>query len=581
MTPGTPASFIVIGCMIAALLALTAAMAARDVERRLWLGVALALALFGANKGFDVQASVLARAGAMAHAGGWYDARRIPQVTVIALLALADAALLWWLFTVARRLAGATRAALAGTTVLVLYALLGMISLHGWDRLVSTPIGGIMPYVLIELVGPVFVGLCALAALAGIAPGRSERDGGGAWRQVLVGAFFLGWTLLPVAAFPSAFDQMGTPGTALPGGTLVTKAALLPIALLIVSLIVSGASWRRWRPHPLDAAMALFCAIPLLHGRTLDALYLASAWLAVWLLGRVLLAGPDARRDALALAALTGLALLPVALLEGVTSPWLYGAIYGPHPFQTAGATRYIGFRPVGFFEDGNQYGIWIAMTALAAIELARTNRSWRWIAAMLTAVALAAQSAGAIALLLVGAALLVVRPRVPRWLLPAAGAALIAGGAVYLSGVVPLEHFARDTRPGQIALGAFRTIGRGSLPWRISQDQRALPLIAQHPLIGHGRWDWWRPLGRRPWGLPMLVIGQYGLIGFALLALALLTGALAVFWRGVRDERLALAAIVLLAGIDAVLNSTIYFPAVLFAGALASMGSRGRKAWA
>ena len=78
-----------------------------------------------------------------------------------------------------------------------------------------------------------------------------------------------------------------------------------------------------------------------------------------------------------------------------------------------------------------------------------------------------------------------------------------------------------------------------------------------------------------------MLVIGQYGLIGFALLALALLTGALAVFWRGVRDERLALAAIVLLAGIDAVLNSTIYFPAVLFAGALASMGSRGRKAWA
>lgn len=578
MSPGGATSFVVLGCGLAALLGLAAAIAAQGRERGLWLGIAIVLMLFGANKAFAFQAIVVAQADAMAKAGGWYGARRGPQATIVALLALMEAALLWRLSTGARHMTGAIRAALGVITLLVLYAMLGMISLHWWDRLVGRPMGGVPLYNVVELVGPALIGLCALGALALAAPGG--RDGVGAGRQVLVGAFLLGWMLLPVAAFPPVFGELGIPGTALPGATLVTKAALLAPALLLVSVFVSAGSWRRWRPHPPDLAMALFCAAPLLHGLTLDALYLAGAWLALWLLGRVLLAGPGGRRDALALAAFTGLALLPIALLEGVARAWLYGAVYGPHPFQTVGADRYVGFRPLGFFEDGNQYGIWTAMAALAGIELARTNRAWRWIAGILVAIALASQSAGAILLLGVGAAALLLRPTLPRWLLPAGGAMLLAGGALYLSGVVPVEHLARETRPGQMVLGAFRAIGRNSLPWRISQDQRALPLVAQHPVIGHGAPDWWRPVGRRPWGLPMLVIGQYGLIAFALLAGALLAGSLATLWRGVRDERFALAVIVILAGVDAMLNSTIYFPAVLFAGALAGMGSTGRKAW-
>jgi hypothetical protein len=576
MNPEGSASFIIAACVFAALLSVIAGGVARGWERRLWLGIAMALALLGANKGFDVQAVMVAHVDAAARTGGWYDMRRGPQTLVVALLALAGCMLVWRFVTVARRLSAALRAALVVTTMLMLYALLGMVSLHAWDGLVSVPIAGVPPYLVIELAGPAIVGLCAVTALS--EPGATS-DSSRSDRQVIIGAFFVGWMLLPVAAFPSALDEMGTLGTALPGAMLITKAALLPPALLVVSLFTSRNKWLRWRPHWLDLAMMLFCASPLLHARTLDTLYLASTWLAVWLLGRVLLAGRDGRRDALALAAATGLALVPIALLDGLAPPWLYGAVYGPHPFQAEGAERYLGFRPVGFFEDGNQYGIWTAMTALSGIEFARTNRAWRWIAALLAAIALASQSVGAILLLLIGVAALFARPALPRWLLPATGAALLAGSVVYLSGVVPLEHIARDTRPGQLALGAFRAIGRGSLPWRISQDQRALPLIAEAPLIGHGNWDWWRPLGRRPWGLPMLVIGQYGVIGLALLMIALLTGALATLWRGVRDERFALAVIVLLAGIDALLNSTIYFPAVLLAGALASQIGNRRPA--
>lgn len=575
MMSGGAESFIVIGCIFATALSLVAALAGHSGERRAWLGIAVALALFGANKAFGFQAMVVAQTEAMAKGGGWYGERRAPQAVVVALLGLAELALLVVLIAFARRLSGATRAGLVMTTLLVVYAMLGMVSLHAWDALVGVPVGGVPGWLLVELIGPAVVAACAVAALARGATGE------GAGRQVLVGSFFLGWMLLPVAAFPSPADQMGMLGTALPAATLVTKAAVLPLMLLIVSLFVSRDSWRRWRPQWLDGVVVAFCAIPLLHGRTLDAPYLGAAWLATWLLGRVLIVGRDGRRDGLRLAAATGLALLPVAMLEGVASPWLYRLVYGPHPFQTTGAERYLGYRPVGFFEDGNQYGIWTAMAALAGIELARTDRAWRWIAAVLVGIALAAQSAGAILLLLVGGVALIGRPSLPRWLLPAAGAALLAGGGVYLGGVIPLEHIARDTRPGQMLLGAFRSMGRGSLPWRISQDQKALPLIVQRPVIGYGAWDWWRPLGRRPWGLPMLVIGQYGILGLALMLTAILAGPLATLWRGVRDERFALAVIVLLAGVDAMLNSTIYFPAILYAGALAGMGTIGRRAGA
>ena len=44
---------------------------------------------------------------------------------------------------------------------------------------------------------------------------------------------------------------------------------------------------------------------------------------------------------------------------------------YGPHPYQFEGAARLLGYRPLGFLEHGNQLGMWMAGSAVAA--------TWLW----------------------------------------------------------------------------------------------------------------------------------------------------------------------------------------------------------
>jgi len=64
---------------------------------------------------------------------------------------------------------------------------------------------------------------------------------------------------------------------------------------------------------------------------------------------------------------------------------------------------------PLGFFEDGNQYGIWVAATALAAVWLWQNSSDSRWRGRLLAtailsfAIALMSQSLGAVLLLCAG----------------------------------------------------------------------------------------------------------------------------------------------------------------------------------
>jgi hypothetical protein len=222
--------------------------------------------------------------------------------------------------------------------------------------------------------------------------------------------------------------------------------------------------------------------------------------------------------------------------------------------------------------EDGNQYGVWMAMAAVAAIALARHEHTWRKIATGLVVASLASQSVGAIALLAVGAVVMSARIRVAtRWW---ARAAIAAGGAaaLYLSGIVPFEWIARHTAIGGHILAVARGTGRGSLLWRVSQDQKVMPLVHQHPIIGWGRWDWWLPVGFRPWNVPMLVVGQFGLVGLALVIAAILAAPVLTLMRnGVRGTIGAVAIVVLLSAGDAALNNFIFWPAIIAAGALAN----------
>jgi hypothetical protein len=235
------------------------------------------------------------------------------------------------------------------------------------------------------------------------------------------------------------------------------------------------------------------------------------------------------------------------------------------------GVSRYVGFRPLAFFEDGNQYGTWISMAALVCVHgmLVRRMRSAGHImlAALLTAAAVASQSIGAILLLAGGCGYMLVSLRARRAIMLAAALLTATGGAAYLSGKAPLRSWALETPSGQAVSKVLYLTNRASLGWRVQRDQQALSLIHQAPLVGYGTWDWWRPVGSHPWGLPLLIAGQFGLLALAFATFALLTGPLRDSWRGSGS---VLPVIVILAVMDSCLNSTVYIPAILASAAIA-----------
>ena len=100
--------------------------------------------------------------------------------------------------------------------------------------------------------------------------------------------------------------------------------------------------------------------------------------------------------------------------------------------------------------------------------------------------VAFLSQSVGAIVLLLFGFAALVFAHRpVLRPLLIGACTITMIGGAIYLSGVVPLRTIADQTSVGRHIVQFIKSTGRGSFTWRIARSQRALPTISAHLAIG------------------------------------------------------------------------------------------------
>jgi len=159
----------------------------------------------------------------------------------------------------------------------------------------------------------------------------------------------------------------------------------------------------------------------------------------------------------------------------------------------------------------------------------------------------------------------------------------MIAVMAVHLSGIVPLQSIAHSPA-GEKAIGAMRSIGRGSFLWRVSQDSKTLATVAAHPVAGTAQWDWWRPYGTRPWGQLLLLVGQFGLVGLALAWGSLLGACAATVGRLRRSTKdpiqhpsAPLAVIVLLTLFDALLNAFFFAPALLAAGAIAASVATSR----
>ena len=408
-----------------------------------------------------------------------------------------------------------------------------------------------------------------------------------------------GWLVLPVGNYPadqgaSVFPYWVT-GLAVPSDMLVTKAWIGSVAAWIGVILFDRQAVRKLRFMPIDIFVFIWCAWPLLQGSfTLDAaslspvtstLYLLGCWALPWFLGRTYFSSQEGLTILAQGVVVSGLLCLPVSLIEGFWGPSMYEALYGNHPFRFDGAERYIGYRPIAFFEHGTQFGLWVSMCALLALWLAVSapealRRKYRWSALVLIAMALAAQSVGGTVLLFSGVGFLWVSRRIRLGVvLAVVGLMGVVGQVVYMVGDLPVTRIAKGTPVGIKVVETFKSLGRGSLTWRIAQDQKLLPLAMKAPIAGFGTWDWWRSAGTRPWGLMLLVAGQFGLIGLAAVSGLHLWPVWRVAWANTRGSisngqgiPAMWATVILLVVIDAMLNSFIFFPAVVAAGALSTM---------
>ena len=174
---------------------------------------------------------------------------------------------------------------------------------------------------------------------------------------------FAGWLLLPVGNYPAGTTEVVFPywitGAAVPSDMLLTKMWWPPAVALVGTLLTDRKTLAQFRPGWVDVPICLWCLWPLLQWTFVESpdpqpwittLYLAAAWGTPWLLGRVYFAGFEGGRHFLISLSAGLLVITPIALIEGILGPRVYGWFYGPHPFRFDGQQRYVGFRPVAFF---------------------------------------------------------------------------------------------------------------------------------------------------------------------------------------------------------------------------------------
>jgi hypothetical protein len=419
------------------------------------------------------------------------------------------------------------------------------------------------------------------------------------WRNSHISRFlclyFAGYLLLPnldygLSSAPQNYHEIFAYwyiGGALPSDIFLTKAFVVPSSLILCLVFFRFESFRTLRINLADVCMALWICIPAIKSIH-SATYLLGVWGSSWLIGRALFQNRDDLRLLARAIVLSTSLIAPFAIMEIIQTPFLYDAIYQAHPFTADGAQRYLGFRPLLMFEHGNQFGLWAAIAAVAGFWLLLEGRlrceesrlSKKLICITPMTICLASQSIGAITLGVAACFAIAFWSRINlRKIFLAVLLSLSVGSGVLASGAVRLdqiENIARNTIPGQKAIGFFRAIGRGSLPWRVSQDIKTAALVKDALVTGTGRWDWWRSSETRPWGMHQLIVGQFGIIGIALSSIVLGLSSFRIFWqhkvslrRELPSSSQLIAILVSISFIDAFLNSFIFYPMILMSAAI------------
>jgi hypothetical protein len=305
-----------------------------------------------------------------------------------------------------------------------------------------------------------------------------------------------------------------------------------------------------------------------------------------WVLGRIYFSDHDSLLLAARACVIAGICYVPICLVEICIGPQLYAFLYGYQPYRWVGAERYLGFRPIGLLEDGNQLGIWMAAATLIAVALYARRLAPRalglpmgWAATLLAVTTLLCQSVGSVLLLLLLLPFVLLQRRSVLRRAVAVLAVAIVGFALFqMTDRVSLRAMAQHNGVLHSLATALADVGRQSLAWRISHEESQMTLALQKPLLGFGKWNWWQDGTVRPWSLWLLVFGMYGVIGLMAFGSILFLPVLRAAWPSgeVSDPagsslRLALVALILMVAIDNLLNGAMILPYLLLMGGLAT----------
>jgi hypothetical protein len=419
-------------------------------------------------------------------------------------------------------------------------------------------------------------------------------------RVALLLNFVGGWAILPSARYAvssSAFPYWILP-VSLPTVHFFTKATIPAVAALLGVKLVDRQFYRRFELTFWDLPMVMWCAVPIFSGIANSqvigyalraGIYQFLAWGVPYFFGRLYFSDTDSLRLAAKAFVIAGLTYVPICLVEVFTGPQFYTHIYGYQPFRWNGAERYLGFRPIGFLEDGNQLGIWMATSALIACWLWKrhsVDRIFRipigWVAVVLFTVTLLCQSSGSILLLLGFLPFVFVSQRyLPRILVVVMVLGILAFAGIRLNNRLSLRALVHHNRAAHATALFLKKIKRGSLGWRLEQDERHVGVALASPVLGSGEWDWWRDGKERPWSLWLLTFGMYGAVGLlSLECLQLLPVARVVWFPLARSDiqafnfRHALAAAILMSAVDTLLNSSMILPLLLVIGGMSTWTS-------
>jgi hypothetical protein len=358
-------------------------------------------------------------------------------------------------------------------------------------------------------------------------------------RRATIACFVIGWLFLPISSGMKLAE--GIP--AWDKVSAITVMAFLGTAIFDLPRIFSFRI--KWFDLPMIGFTLASVASCVSSG---DGFYegvgaavrSAMIWFGPYFLGRVYITDLTAMND-LAIGIIAGaLAYAPLCLLESRVSPQLHYWVYGYYQHAFAQTYRLGGWRPMVFMQHGLALGMFMTEAAVLAVWLAvarsgRTIIGWRmpWIAVLLVFTALICRSSLAIALLLVGIAVLVI-----GWSLNT------RVGLIAMLLIPPAYMIGRATGAfnAEVLINAvtnYADADRGySFAVRVYNENLLIARAFKQPAFGwgySGRFlvhDQDGDIISTPDGLWVIALGENGIVGLSLITLAILLPAVLVLMR-------------------------------------------------